>query len=159
MARISVDLHGQRFARLTAIEPTAARRRGQVVWSCICDCGAESLVPAYSLTSGNTGSCGCLQRDTVRQRNRVGRKEVVGYANAHWRVKSERGKASEHACVDCATPAQEWSYDHQDPDELTEDHPRTGEPMAYSLDSSLYSPRCRSCHAIFDNDLRKVGVQ
>lgn len=159
MTRISIDLRGQRFVRLTAIEPTSARHSGQVVWRCICDCGAESLVPAYSLTSGNTRSCGCLRSDIVRQRNREGRKEAVGYANAHWRVKGERGRASEHACVDCAGPAQEWSYDHRDPDELTEAHPRTGEPMAYSLDPSFYSPRCKSCHGIFDNNLRKAGVR
>lgn len=61
------DLTGQRFGRLIAKEPTEKRYRGQVVWSCSCDCGAVVEIPGHSLTSGNTNSCGCFRKDEGRK--------------------------------------------------------------------------------------------
>lgn len=69
-----LDLTGQRFGRLTAIEPTAERyRQKRVVWRCICDCGKECLVPTNQLRDGLKRSCGCLQ-DESRRRNITGQK-------------------------------------------------------------------------------------
>ena len=56
-----VDLTGQRFERLTAVEPTERRRGASVVWRCICDCGKEVFAVVGDLKSGNTKSCGCLR--------------------------------------------------------------------------------------------------
>lgn len=56
------DLTGQRFGRLTTLEPTTRRFRGYIVWRCRCDCGADTFVPVKSLREGNTKSCGCLKR-------------------------------------------------------------------------------------------------
>ena len=53
------NLAGQRFGRLTALEPTDKRQGGSVVWKCRCDCGNIVCVGASSLKSGNTKSCGC----------------------------------------------------------------------------------------------------
>lgn len=61
------DLTGQRFGRLVAIEPTAKRCGGSVVWRCRCDCGNESLVSANALKEGNTRSCGCLKKEHIRE--------------------------------------------------------------------------------------------
>lgn len=58
----SKDISGKRFGQLTAIRPTAERRKRSVVWECICDCGKTTFVPENSLTIGNTNSCGCLSR-------------------------------------------------------------------------------------------------
>ena len=33
------NLAGIRFGRLTAIEPTARYKNGEVIWKCKCDCG------------------------------------------------------------------------------------------------------------------------
>lgn len=63
-ARCSLDLAGQRFGRLIAIE-----KQGQK-WVCQCDCGQISLVVARDLNSGHTRSCGCLHRESVVQMNR-----------------------------------------------------------------------------------------
>lgn len=58
------DLSGQRFGRLTAIEPTERRDvKGSVFWKCRCDCGNETEVDENSLTSGNTISCGCRKAE------------------------------------------------------------------------------------------------
>ncbi len=64
----AIELHqGDRFGRLTVVEraphaPTAGWR-----WLCRCDCGEETTVRSRSLRTGNTQSCGCLQRERVRE--------------------------------------------------------------------------------------------
>ena len=62
-----VDITNQTFGRLTAIRPTAERKGGCVVWECSCECGNTAFVTAKSLRSGNTQSCGCLHKDTIRK--------------------------------------------------------------------------------------------
>jgi hypothetical protein len=54
-----------RFGRLTVVSRTAARKWGQVVWLCLCDCGNKTTVVSRNLWSGKTRSCGCLVRDTT----------------------------------------------------------------------------------------------
>jgi hypothetical protein len=58
-----LDLTGQRFGRLTVV--SEATEEGQTVrrWLCRCDCGATRTIVKGSLTSGNTKSCGCWNRD------------------------------------------------------------------------------------------------
>lgn len=60
-----LDLAGQRFGRLVAIELT--RHRGVTAWRCRCDCGATTTVTTNGLRMGNTRSCGCLYRETCSQ--------------------------------------------------------------------------------------------
>ena len=56
------DLRGQRFGRLTALEPTDRRSRGCLVWRCRCDCGAEVEVESRRLKPGAMLSCGCKEK-------------------------------------------------------------------------------------------------
>ena len=56
----AVDIFGQKFGKLTAIEPTDKRVDGKIVWRCVCSCGNEVFATAKDLRSGNTKSCGCL---------------------------------------------------------------------------------------------------
>lgn len=69
-----VDLSGQRMpapSRLTVIRDTGRRLRGShVVWLCQCDCGGTAEVATANLRSGNTTSCGCVQREKSRGRRR-----------------------------------------------------------------------------------------
>lgn len=60
----SRDLTGMRFGRLTVkkMARPAGRRGDATRWLCICDCGNEIEVRGYSLTGGNTKSCGCMVR-------------------------------------------------------------------------------------------------
>ncbi len=55
------DLTGQRFNRLTAISPN-----GPNAWLCRCDCGKLSNVGTNHLTTGHTKSCGCYNRERVK---------------------------------------------------------------------------------------------
>lgn len=64
---------GQKFGRLTMIRPM--KKKPKIYgWVCRCDCGNEIFAMTSSLTSGQTQSCGCLQRErasiTGKLRNR-----------------------------------------------------------------------------------------
>ncbi len=43
--------------------------RGSLLWLCRCDCGVERIVAGNNLKSGNTKSCGCLNRQLVADRS------------------------------------------------------------------------------------------
>jgi len=62
-----LDLTGQRFGLLTAIQPTERRWCSSVVWKCQCDCGSVKWVPRDNLVNGNTNSCGCLTESRHRR--------------------------------------------------------------------------------------------
>lgn len=72
----TLDLTGQRFGRLTALEPTEERQRTSVVWRCRCDCGKEVFASAAKLTGGIVQSCGCLQADQ-RKKNMAASIHIV----------------------------------------------------------------------------------
>ena len=73
------------------------------------------------------------------------------YNAAHIRLRRERGRAAEHACVDCGNPADHWSYDNQDPNELVD-----AACGRYSADVDHYWPRCVRCHSAFDKSSRAL---
>lgn len=58
------DLTGVRFTRLTVLRLECRRGRHQLL-RCRCDCGSEHIVQRSNLQSGNTLSCGCLNRQRI----------------------------------------------------------------------------------------------
>lgn len=72
----------------------------------------------------------------------------VEYMGLHGRLVAKRGKAVVHACEHCAGQAEEWAYDHTDPDEKR--NRRGRDDGAYSLDIDRYMPLCVPCHRQFD---------
>lgn len=58
------DKTGQRFGRLFVLHRDEGRR---LHWICQCDCGEIVSVQSNNLASGNTSSCGCLQREKARE--------------------------------------------------------------------------------------------
>lgn len=60
--KLQSDLTNVRFGKLKAIRPTDERKRGYVVWECLCDCGSIAYVASDKLKSGRTKSCGCGKR-------------------------------------------------------------------------------------------------
>lgn len=63
----TLDLIGSRFEKLTVRLKTIDN--GKVMWECVCDCGSIVFVPTGNLRSGNTRSCGCLQRERTIEAN------------------------------------------------------------------------------------------
>jgi hypothetical protein len=60
-----IDLLGQKFGRLTVMARAENAKRGHRRWHCKCECGAETIVWAHSLRTGDTKSCGCLHSEAV----------------------------------------------------------------------------------------------
>lgn len=91
MSRPSASMIGQKFGRLTVINQAGVNKHRTRMWNCLCDCGGHVVVSTSSLRSGNTQSCGCLHKDSVRtagqnNRNRnvydLTRDHGVGYSHA-----------------------------------------------------------------------------
>ena len=65
----ALDITGQKFQRLLAVQ-VKVRNRGRgkgVLWEFLCDCGETVFATPADVRSGNTGSCGCLQRDRASE--------------------------------------------------------------------------------------------
>jgi hypothetical protein len=62
-----VDISGKRFGRLIVLERgedyISPKNERQTQWICQCDCGNITTVIRGSLTSGNTLSCGCYNKE------------------------------------------------------------------------------------------------
>jgi hypothetical protein len=57
-----VDIVGVKFNYLTVLRRVANNLEAEVMWLCKCDCGNEVVVRGSHLKTGNTKSCGCLQK-------------------------------------------------------------------------------------------------
>ena len=55
-------LLGKKFNMLTVIAFDHFDKRNKDYWKCKCDCGNETVVQGYNLTSGAVRSCGCLHK-------------------------------------------------------------------------------------------------
>lgn len=85
---------GNKYGRLTVLEYAENGK-----YLCKCDCGNTIIVETSNLTSGNTQSCGCLQRDRTSEASfislvgqRFGKLVVIQ------RVKNNRHN---HVCYEC----------------------------------------------------------
>ena len=87
----------------------------------------------------------CVEIDAAR---RPRQPEPVP-SNNYGAVHSRLGPVAGRNCR-CGDAAEEWAYDHGDPEELTDE---IGRP--YSLDQDRYKPMCRPCHRKYDADYRK----
>ena len=67
--RIIKDLTGQKFGKLTALEPDGYARTS-IRWKCQCECGNFTSVGSSKLTSGHTRSCGCLVSEKRAKMNK-----------------------------------------------------------------------------------------
>lgn len=58
---------GQPVGRLLVLYECGRSKNGSVLWKCRCECGNECVVSSNDLKKQHTQSCGCLQRDRVRE--------------------------------------------------------------------------------------------
>lgn len=64
----ALDLVGQNFGRLTVIKFSHSDRHGRL-FLCKCNCGKETKVYRTNLTSKKVKSCGCLNKELLKQRS------------------------------------------------------------------------------------------
>ena len=65
---IRKDLTNQKFGRLLVIKYYKTAKDGHSIWKCQCDCGNIVNVYSNSLKTGNTRSCGCLNKEIKQKR-------------------------------------------------------------------------------------------
>jgi hypothetical protein len=72
------DLVGRKFERLL-VKSRSDRKsaEGRVLWNCLCDCGTLLQVPANSIKSGNTRSCGCLRTELRTGKNNINARKNI----------------------------------------------------------------------------------
>jgi hypothetical protein len=75
-----IDVTGEVFGRLTAIEPIRQRGKKEIYWRCQCSCGKLTLVMAQNLREGKIQSCGCYKAERVSTRLSVHRHSRIGAA-------------------------------------------------------------------------------
>lgn len=68
------EIVGKRFGRLVCLCPSKEQNK----WECVCDCGNKTIVATYPLVSGTTRSCGCMQRESISERNTRKRVRLAG---------------------------------------------------------------------------------
>ena len=105
----ALDLTNQKFGRLTAKEKTSKRLNKSIVWICECECGNICEVPAASLTSLRTKSCGCLKKESDKKPkgNVI---DLIGQTFYHLTVlkrdgSDARGEAKWLCQCDCGNPS------------------------------------------------------
>lgn len=66
-----IDLTGRTFGRLTVLHrvETPPGRKKAGYWQCRCSCGETTVVVSGNLRSGNSRSCGCLDREVTSARS------------------------------------------------------------------------------------------
>lgn len=82
----SLDITGNKYGRLTVQYLQPERKRKLKVWHCLCDCGNEIDVVQSSLTSGNTKSCGCLQKINGKKQSQKRTIDLTGKIFGKWTV-------------------------------------------------------------------------
>lgn len=65
-----IDVTGQRFGRLLVCAMVYEAGKDSKA-QCVCDCGSAFTATVYNMRSGNTSSCGCLDRELKVARGRV----------------------------------------------------------------------------------------
>ena len=71
MGRKAKDLTGMKFGRLVVISlnEEVSKQKKRAYWNCKCECGNEKVIGAGSLRNGATTSCGCYQKQKLREMN------------------------------------------------------------------------------------------
>jgi hypothetical protein len=62
-----IDMIGQVFGRWTVLSYHHTDKWGNAYWLCRCICGTEVVVAGHNLRRGHSRSCGCLNREIVKE--------------------------------------------------------------------------------------------
>lgn len=73
-SRNALSLINKIYGNLHVIEKTSDRYYNSVVWECLCSCGTLTTASTNQLQTGTKKSCGCLKRERIAQKLKVGDK-------------------------------------------------------------------------------------
>ena len=106
------DLTGKRYGRLVVESRNGSTRRGQSIWTCLCDCGRFVDVRVDHLTSGATTSCGCYMREKAKNvvtTHGLTQSRLYGiWRNMKTRCENENNKNHSHYGGRGITVCEEW---------------------------------------------------
>lgn len=71
MLSVVIDIKGQRFGRLIAVNRIGGFGNRGSLWECHCDCGRQVDVQTNNLRNGHTKSCGCLRAERRAELNTI----------------------------------------------------------------------------------------
>lgn len=74
---------GVKIGMITCIERVGTSKRRQAKWLCLCDCGNTFVANGCDIRTGNTGSCGCLQR---KRTSDACKKHGMSYGNSEYKI-------------------------------------------------------------------------
>ena len=107
-----IDLTGKRFGRWTVVG-RAENVIKMTMWLCHCDCGTERVVHGNALRSGNSQSCGCLQRELASKQHLI---DETGNRYGRWLVleraeNAKQGKTRWLCRCDCGNEGMVMASD------------------------------------------------
>ena len=70
------DLTGEKFNRLTLIEPAGFDNINRPIWLCKCECGNMKNIRYWDVVQGRSKSCGCLRNEKAHDR-------LIAYNKSH----------------------------------------------------------------------------
>ena len=88
-----IDITGERFGQLTAIERIPPTNGTRSHWICKCDCGNVATVSISNLRNGHTTSCGCVGIKKLKEiatKHGGKKKNEVDRLYAVWRAMKQR---------------------------------------------------------------------
>lgn len=143
----TLDITGQRFGKLVALEKVASRS-GKTYWLCQCDCGNQKEIQTAHLTSGATKSCGCNNPSCSGR-------PVIDY---RVRIKRALVEANGHKCAYCGLVDDYRIYDfhHVDPDTKEfgiGSSSTTRSKQAYADEAKKCVMLCSNCHRKVENKI------
>ncbi len=118
---------GDKFSRWTVLEKAgmSGTLYSHASYLCLCECGTKRVVEGFSLTSGNSKSCGCFATDNARKRLRT-KPYWALYKRLKDQVKITRKEVSITydefleftkitMCTYCGAPViwSEWAYNNK----------------------------------------------
>nr|DAP52808.1 MAG TPA: transcriptional regulator [Caudoviricetes sp.] len=109
-----MQMLGKRFGYLTVLEECEERKHRAKVYHCICDCGKHTNVVGYSLRSGRTKSCGCLNykpRKGHIKHGKTGTRLYNIWKNMHTRCYNEHFFKYEYYGGRGIKVCDEWLHD------------------------------------------------